>query len=127
VSDYDHGSTAVVQGGDAVTMWSTNLSPIEPASASAVNAEVQSTFFVGREPRHLSYGEVALRDEVGKLDPTRDRGHQLYVAALKMGNLVGGSELTYARASTALAAAGSALGLQGRECHATWNEALGRG
>ncbi len=83
----------------------------------------------GREPEHASYGEAALQSEVGGLDPLAGgRTKQLYVAALRMGSLVGGRELRLERAEAMLTFAGRAvLGLASRDVNKTVTKGLRAG
>ena len=107
------------------------LTPHSP-SASATNFRVpQPNVYLkpGREPKHISYGEAALRDEVAWLDPlANNRRSTLYVAALRCGSLVGGGELGEERALRCLTdAAVSMLMLPLSEAMKTVRKGLKKG
>lgn len=110
------------------------LCPQLTASPSASNHEQQPypnlLFGLGREPRHISYGDAAMASEIGGLDPLAGgpRIHQLYLAGLKVGSLVGGDEIRYESALATLTSAGrTVLGLSDRDVRKTVEKAIQRG
>jgi len=110
------------------------LCPYETASPSSTNHPPQPhpniVAGTGREPRHISYGEAAMATELAALDSIagEPRLHQLYVAALKVGSLVGGDEIRLERATAMLTNAGRInLGLPDRDVRKTVGKAIKRG
>ena len=86
----------------------------------------------GREPRHISYAESALKDEAAKLyaETARhgDWHKMLFIAALRMGSRVGAGEMDHERAHRVLSAAGRhAMGMSATEAAKQVTRGLDKG
>lgn len=108
--------------------YAASLPTTEPTSITGTNVKPVH-WLHRREPKHISYGAAALKDEVARLDALAgQRQHQLYVAALRMGSLVAGDELRLGHAEAVLTDAGRhRLGLGEREVRKSVSAGLERG
>jgi hypothetical protein len=105
---------------DHLAAWRSRRSEVAPAPPADPGAPVE-----GR----AAYGQAALEGELErvKLATEGERNHTLYLAALKIGSVVGGGHLDRDVASTALVACGLSVGLTRAETHATVRSGLRNG